>query len=96
MNLAEYLSSPDALSVRALADAIGLTGDERDQQVRQWERGYAGRKPGPAMCVRIEAATKKKVRRWDLRPEDWHLIWPELKRVAGAPEVTAAPEQKAA
>jgi hypothetical protein len=26
----------------------------------------------------IEGETAKAVRRWDLRPSDWHLIWPEL------------------
>jgi DNA-binding transcriptional regulator YdaS (Cro superfamily) len=30
-------------------------------------------------CVAIEQATNGKVTRKDLRPDDWHLIWPELK-----------------
>lgn len=25
------------------------------------------------------------VRRWDLRPADWHRIWPELIGAEGAP-----------
>lgn len=33
----------------------------------------------------IERATKGAVRRWDLRPDDWWLIWPELIGADGAP-----------
>lgn len=36
----------------------------------------------PAMEVACEFA----VRRWDLRPNDWHLIWPELIGTDGAPD----------
>jgi len=28
--------------------------------------------------------------RWDLRQEDWHLIWPELIGTQGAPMVPLA------
>ena len=38
-------------------------------------------------CVQIEHATSGAVRRWDLRPTDWHRIWPELIGQPGAPEV---------
>jgi DNA-binding transcriptional regulator YdaS (Cro superfamily) len=38
-------------------------------------------------CTAIERATNGAVRRWDLRPEDWHLIWPELIGADGAPAV---------
>ncbi|MGC4075439.1 MAG: YdaS family helix-turn-helix protein [Rubrivivax sp.] len=34
-------------------------------------------------------------RRWQLRPEDWHFIWPELIGVEGAPPVPE-PAQEAA
>lgn len=43
----------------------------------------------PALCVLIERATAGDVRRWDLRPDDWHLIWPELIGQPGAPAVQA-------
>ena len=39
----------------------------------------------PERASAIERATDGVVRRWDLRPEDWHLIWPELIGVDGAP-----------
>ena len=32
------------------------------------------------------------VRRWDIWPNDWHRIWPELIGADGAPEVPAAQE----
>jgi hypothetical protein len=28
--------------------------------------------------------------RWDLRPNDWHLIWPELAKNPSAPPVPRA------
>lgn len=38
---------------------------------------------------RIEAACSGAVRRWDLRPADWHLVWPELVGAEGAPPAPA-------
>jgi len=32
----------------------------------------------PALCVQIERLTGGQLSRRDLRPEDWHAIWPEL------------------
>jgi DNA-binding transcriptional regulator YdaS (Cro superfamily) len=44
-------------------------------------------------CVRIEGALENELRRWDLRPKDWHLNWPELIGTEGAPPV---PEEQGA
>lgn len=44
--------------------------------VYHWLGG--ARVPDPEICVRIEALTKKRVTRRELRPDDWHRIWPEL------------------
>lgn len=33
---------------------------------------------GASLCVRIERVTGGAVTRRDLRPDDWHQIWPEL------------------
>ena len=74
MTLDEYLKEPDALSVRELCAAIGVT---HVAQVTQWRHGYNGRLPSPANCVAIERATGGRVRRQDLR-DDWRDIWPEL------------------
>ena len=39
----------------------------------------------PALVPALEALCGHEVRRWDLRPDDWHLIWPELVGTQGAP-----------
>jgi DNA-binding transcriptional regulator YdaS (Cro superfamily) len=42
----------------------------------------------------LEAAAGNRVRRWELRPDDWHRIWPELIGADGAPEVPKAEEAR--
>ena len=47
-----------------------------------------GVRPVPAeRGADIERACEGHVRRWDLRPDDWHRIWPELIGTEGAPAV---------
>jgi DNA-binding transcriptional regulator YdaS (Cro superfamily) len=75
MKLHEYLSSPGSLTVAQLRAMIGARSDA---QVRQWQHGYSDRKPSPEYAVAIERATGGSVKRQDLRPDDWHRIWPEL------------------
>ncbi|AZY49701.1 hypothetical protein C0J09_11525 [Bordetella avium] len=53
-----------------------------DAQIRQWRTRYMGRMPKPGYCVGLERATDGAVTRQDLRPADWHLIWPELANQA--------------
>lgn len=48
-----------------------------------------GRSASPELCVVIERETDCAVRRWDLRPDDWYRIWPELVNAKGAPDVPA-------
>lgn len=43
----------------------------------------------PAEAVRAERITNGRLRRWNLRSKDWHLIWPELVGTEGAPPVPA-------
>lgn len=40
-------------------------------------------------CSEIERVTAGAVRRWDLRPDDWHRIWPEIIDHPDAPPVPA-------
>lgn len=48
----------------------------------------AGARPVPPPLVpQIERISEHQVRRWALRPTDWHLIWPELVGTDGAPDV---------
>lgn len=57
---------------RALAEKCGI-GDDYLYQV------LTGRKICSAeLCVSIEKQSKGVITRQDLRPGDWHLIWPEL------------------
>jgi DNA-binding transcriptional regulator YdaS (Cro superfamily) len=74
MDLNEYLSLPDAPSASDFARQLSVNPD----QIRQWRHKYDGRQPSPESCVQIEQKTKGLVRRQDLRPDDWHRIWPEL------------------
>lgn len=58
--------------------------------VQQWKVGI---RPVPAQyCPAIERETRGAVTRRDLRPEDWHRIWPELIDSAGAPDAPAEQE----
>lgn len=73
-------------SQAATAAALGV----KQPTISEWLRNE---RPVPIeRCVEIERATDGAVRRWDLRPDDWHRIWPELIGQPGAPAV----EQKAA
>ena len=40
----------------------------------------------------VERITRGAIRRWDLRPDDWWKIWPELVGVEGAPAVSQKAE----
>jgi DNA-binding transcriptional regulator YdaS (Cro superfamily) len=56
----------------ALARLIGVSPSYVSQLI-------AGDRPIPVeRCPEIERATSGAVTRRDLRPDDWHLIWPEL------------------
>lgn len=89
MNLDAYLSLPAARSMAGFARDLGLNPD----QVRQWRHGHDNRRPSPENCAAIEATTARAVMRWDLRPDDWWRIWPELIGKKGAP---AVPKSEAA
>ena len=71
MDLTTYLST--VCSAADLARSI----DVAPALISQWRHGV--RPIPPERCVRIENATNGVVSRRDLRPDDWHLIWPELK-----------------
>lgn len=81
MNLHEYLTSDGALTVAQLKDAIGVGSDA---QIRQWQHGYAERKPSEEFCLRIEKATGGAVTVEELRPATTWLrvkdkTWPHPK-----------------
>lgn len=90
-------TTPEKAALRAAAAAVGgqaaLAADIGLPDRRHiWPYFKTARKLPPELCVSIEQATRAKgrvVRRWDLRPEDWHRIWPELVGTVGAPEIPA-------
>lgn len=71
MNLADYLNAE-----RGRARDLALVLPAQQALVSQWAKG--SRPVPPDRCVDIERATSGAVTRRDLRPEDWHRIWPEL------------------
>ena len=77
MTLDDYLKSAGALTVAQLRAAINA---KSDAQIRQWQHAYGSRLPSPQNALAIERATAGAVRRQDLRPHDYHLIWPDLSR----------------
>ncbi len=62
----------------ALANSLSeLTGTVVTQQrIRNWLA--RGSRVPAEYCVAIEQVTGGDVSRRDMRPDDWHLIWPEL------------------
>lgn len=57
-------------------------------QVYHWKVGL---KPIPLeLCTLFETESNGLVMRWDIRPNDWYLIWPELKKRKDAPKIEVA------
>jgi DNA-binding transcriptional regulator YdaS (Cro superfamily) len=78
MKLSEYLSRQPHGAMSRLAESIKAHAPD----VSMWS---SGKKSVPVnRCVQIEAETRGLVRRQDLRPDDWHLIWPELVEASAA------------
>lgn len=69
MKLKEYTEQTSQVALAKLIDVS-------PSFVNQWVSG--GRPIPVTACVAIEQATSKLVTRQELRPDDWHLIWPEL------------------
>lgn len=80
--LTRAISAADG--VGALARAIGVT----QSAVSNW-RARSALVPSEH-CAAIERATAGAVTRRDLRPDDWHRIWPELIGTKGAPRIAKA------
>ena len=63
-----------AVEIAGSQVALGRALGHSQALVFKWLNSSNGL--GPIYCVKIEQ--KFGVRRQDLRPDDWHLIWPEL------------------
>lgn len=85
MKLDEWLQERPGRA-KELAANLGVSGS----LIAHWS---VGRKSVSAeRCVPIERHTHGAVRRWDLRPDDWAAVWPELIGTDGAPPIPAAQE----
>lgn len=74
MDLRTYTNDLPRGGISTLAVELGVSPVYLSQLVAK----QGGRTPSPELCVQIERATKGFVTRRDLRPDDWHRIWPEL------------------
>lgn len=69
----EHLITKAAAKLGGLAKLAAALG-ESVQTVSNWrERGVPIHK-----CAQLEQVTEAQVTRRELRPNDWHRIWPEL------------------
>lgn len=79
MKLTDYFKAQGHGALGRLARTIQVHAPDMS-------RWASGRRPVPLeRCLAIERATSGVVCRWDLRPSDWWLIWPELRGQVGAP-----------
>lgn len=68
----ELIPGQQRVTQAALAALIGVSS----ATVSEWRKG---RRPvPPKRCIQIEQLTAGAVSRRALRPDDWHLLWPEL------------------
>lgn len=91
MQLADYLQTERGLCAR-IATRLSIA----PAYLSQIANGV--RKAHPALAREIVAECGAgAVQLWDLRPDDWHRIWPELSGAEGAPDVPSAqPAQEVA
>lgn len=76
MDLKTYLNSLERGGATTLADRLQVS----ISYLSQMASGSTA--ISPARAVAIEQATDGAVTRKELRPDDWHLIWPELSGAA--------------
>jgi DNA-binding transcriptional regulator YdaS (Cro superfamily) len=78
MTLNEYLKTLPAGGQAKFARDIGVT----HTYLSQLSNGQDDRVPSPALSLVIWNKSKKAVTRQELRPNDFWLIWPDLKKPA--------------
>lgn len=81
MNLSAYLKPMGEPQRVAFAMRCGTTWNHMRNVA------YSGKPCGVMLAVNLERETGGRLRRWHVRPKDWHLIWPELVGTEGAPPV---------
>jgi hypothetical protein len=97
-----YTDSPmNHTPIKELTDLLNSVSTDQQQElatscgtsVGQLRNvGYGYRPCGHLLAVRLEKQSgrlfgiNRKVYRWTLCPNDWHLMWPELVGRKGSPE----------
>jgi DNA-binding transcriptional regulator YdaS (Cro superfamily) len=81
MELNAYLKRFDAQGRADFALRVGTTLGHLNNVA------YGARVASAALARQIALRTAREVAEWDLRPADWHLIWPELIGADGAPSM---------
>lgn len=79
-SLKSYLATLEHGGGAAFAERLGITR----VYLSQLSARQDGREPSPELCVLIERESGGAVTRRDLRPSDWHRIWPELDKKRAA------------
>lgn len=92
MNLRTFLDNLPRGGAAEFAAKVGCS----TVYLHQIAARQGGREAGVPLAVVIERASNYQVRRWDLRPADWHLCWPELIRDKDAPPIPTEPEAQPA
>jgi DNA-binding transcriptional regulator YdaS (Cro superfamily) len=97
MNLRTFLANMPRGGPTQFADRLGISPVYLSQiAARQKTSKGDEREASPELCVVIERESNYMVLRWDLRPNDWHLIWPELIGAKGAPAPPETQQREAA
>lgn len=76
-----YRAASKVGSLASFAKHLGVS----KQLVNHWANG-SQQVPIP-YCPLIESVSDGAAMRWDLRPNDWWLIWPELRTRSDSPPV---------
>lgn len=76
MNLRTYLDTLPRGGITDFSDKVGINPVYMSQLAAKQD----GRVPSPELCLLLCDASNNKITRQDLRPDDYHLIWPDLRK----------------
>lgn len=82
MKLHAYYKSLSSDERIAFAQRAGTTHKYLVKVVYQHAKGF---RPSAELATQLEIASNQEVKRWDLIPEAWDRIWPELLARPDAP-----------
>lgn len=85
MNLRTYLDTLPRGGITEFSEKVGI----KPVYLSQLAAKQDGRVPSPELCVVLWNSSGKKITREELRPDDYHLIWPDLAKVKRAEKAAA-------